>query len=779
MSFCVSGFLGLILWFSSDLPPYGVPQQEANVYWSNMVDIAHKWRTLQLSLWDPGVGGGTSLFLCGQYPLLNPTNLAAWFMDDAHFYLFKMIEPYVFGVFFGALCFLDVFGLRWPYALFGAFYYMGLGFGRFTIIPESPLLLWGCALFPLMVHVYAKLFQKNPLRAAAWVGSLIALQFGVEGTTQFPQVLIWWLVMLTIGVREDVFPNLFRTKEGKRNGPSIIGRWLLYVCVLIFFAIGIYGVQFFPTYDFAFHQSARIPGHYAINNFTLGQLFEIIGLFITQPQGSSLRGILALILMCVALGLSFKKEWGEPRQKKFLGQLWIATILYFVLPSIAAAIVGLIPVYAKVFSVLTKFTFKYAIHTLDFCTAVTLGILLSRERSMVNDPALSLVRRMLGGMLGIAAVLAVTLPVVMTVPFFKTILLDWHPFFEIFIPEKVRTALLVCGISWLILWQLAFRFKNRMIITCFTVLLPFLGFMTTITCYNWNNKGKRTHLAEYHMDSPEYQYYRLANGKYYLPFDPPAMMIDHYNLQYGLLGTSGFFAVPPFRFNKFMASYHNDAYDRQTYWTITQFRINQPSGTLATYFPVDFTTMRHGQPLAWRGFDKKISGEFYDIWERQSPAPKVFFARHLRVLDYSALIRQFDETPFMDTLFIERDDARQFGLNNQSFPVDQSSPAQYEDFFQRQGDRIQVRIKTPRGVFVIVPQMYQNGWKVWIDGQVGNIFPAQYLFLGFRLPPGEHLVRMKYVPPLFVLGFMLSLVSVVLLVYLSWGPGQISWIRKG
>ena len=42
--FLASLVLGTILWVKSAPPPYSFPGQEANVYWSHLVDIAHKWR---------------------------------------------------------------------------------------------------------------------------------------------------------------------------------------------------------------------------------------------------------------------------------------------------------------------------------------------------------------------------------------------------------------------------------------------------------------------------------------------------------------------------------------------------------------------------------------------------------------------------------------------------------------------------------------------------------------------------------------------------------------
>src|SRR3989338_4934916 len=120
-SLFVSAMYCAFLWIQSDSPPYGYPDNESsNYYWGYAVDIAHKFRNWHFPFWDKTICCGMSLFTSGQYPILNPTNLTALFLNDDQFYLFKLIEPFFFGCFFMTLLMIDVFKVRKSIAVFSA-----------------------------------------------------------------------------------------------------------------------------------------------------------------------------------------------------------------------------------------------------------------------------------------------------------------------------------------------------------------------------------------------------------------------------------------------------------------------------------------------------------------------------------------------------------------------------------------------------------------------------------------------------------------------------------
>jgi len=61
---------------------------------------------------------------------------------------------------------------------------------------------------------------------------------------------------------------------------------------------------------------------------------------------------------------------------------------------------------------------------------------------------------------------------------------------------------------------------------------------------------------------------------------------------------------------------------------------------------------------------------------------------------------------------------------------------------------------------------YFPGWKAWVNGQPVKIYPANYLFRGVFLPPGEHIVEFRFVPFWFYAGLAVSLISFFGFIYL-------------
>ncbi len=69
------------------------------------------------------------------------------------------------------------------------------------------------------------------------------------------------------------------------------------------------------------------------------------------------------------------------------------------------------------------------------------------------------------------------------------------------------------------------------------------------------------------------------------------------------------------------------------------------------------------------------------------------------------------------------------------------------------------KINLPIAGLAIFPGNWAKGWKAWIDGKRVDIFEANLFSKGVVVPPGEHLVMLRYWPDSFILGSIISLVS--------------------
>lgn len=773
----ISFLIGALLWFKSDPPPYGYPNNElSNFYWGIIVDIGHKWRSGQFSLWDQGVAGGTSLFTSGEYPIFSPSNIFAAFLSDDQFYLYKIIEPYVLGVFLGLLFFRKSCRLQWPYALFGAFYFMGLAVGRQANMANFPFFILGCALFPAIVMCFRELPKKSIYLTAAAVGSLIACQFGMAGVFQIPQVLIWCILFLMMEL------NLFWPA---RPYLASFKRFVTAACVLVFMACGILGIQFIPTLQFAFLESVRAAGQYSMNNFPLfispdanaQSLAELIYNSFVFAGGVSMVGVLALILICLGL-LVFHSPSGirDAENTPFLLKLWGTTALFFSIPTLAAGLTTMFPGLAGIFHPLKTFHFKYGTHIFDFCMAMTISVILNNAHLAVGRNAVSPGRAFFGWTFLVGALFIALIPAISFFPSLQSAISAKVPLLAHLILGGRAGVLLVLIIVVSMLGYVIFRPANRWAHGGLTFGLALLGFMTMVTCLHWNNKGQQSHLAAYGMDDPEYQYFRSAKGEYYFPYHATPRMRDNYSLLYGVHGITSFLDVPPERISKFSVAYHHETGDI-TQWKASILTFRNPSDPLNTYFPVTFTTVEHGQPLPYTGFVKQVSGREHDIWTREVKPPPVRFAHQVSVVDFKTLIKKFD-TPFKDTLWIDRDDAGEFVLQETVLSKGREAPS-YRDYQRPRGDRIQFTIDAPEETFVVLGDMFQKGWNIHADGKKIEPFPANYLFIGFRLPAGEHQMTLRFSPPGMNIGALLNILSAALLLGLLLRSSKHSQRKEG
>jgi len=732
VSFLASMILATVLWMRTDPPPYSVPQQEAVQYYSHMVDIAHKWRSSSIfTFWDNGNGGGLSNFTACTYPILNPLNSVAWLLNDDRFNIFFLVAPFVTGLFFTMLLLLEAFDLRLSYALFGALYYLGLGLARNTPLPESPPTLWGCFLFPAALYFHSKLSKKDIYWAATVVGLVLAFQFAISGVFSFPQNLLWWLYFLAAG-----FLLALKKKPLLQNFRE------MFVCALLLgiSSAGVFATQFIPLYNFVVSESARPTGGYSINTLPLSFWINWLPLFVKQPMGVSMFGIYALLLTMVALFIAHGKNLLRCfRSHGSFTQMWLAMGIYMFLPSILEGMAANIPIIKSLLAPLTKFTLGYALNTLDFCVAVTLAIVLGQEQFRLHDATLSIPKRF------VVIAITVVAIAISSIPLFRELRAGTLLVF-------LATSICISCVFW--------RPNKQWLRLLLGSSLAALGLMTANTIYLYNDKGQRTFIADYHTESPEYKFYTNAIGKYYLPYDVPPSMGYTYPEWHGVHSTGGlaYYGCSPLRSTTFVANYHHATTDIETYaGRLIAWNLDKPSAALTTYFPVEFTTILKGSILPWPDFSKVIEGTYYDIWTRSKVPQRALFANRISVLPFREIVEQFD-TVFDHTIYVESRDAG----NYQIAELELNPSVQAMRDWNNQGDKITFTVLTQDEVFVMTPTMFQIGWQGRSNGQALKLFPANYIFIGFRLPAGEHHIELNFEPPGLRLGILINIMTLCL-----------------
>jgi len=747
IAFCLAFTVSVFLWVRSDAPPYGEVSNELNNnYWGYIVHIANTWRSGEFSFWDRELAGGVSLFTSGQYPVLNPTNIFALVLNNDQFFLFKLIEPFFIGLFF--MCLFLLRFVSAPVAIGGALAYMGMLIARQNQMAESSIFLYGCALFPAMALIAVK-FRSKPIISSSLIGVLLALQFSGEGVIQVPQMVIWWAFFYLIFILKEFKGTAFFKK--------II---LIFLCyfVLTFLAAGLWGVQFIPTYLFTVKESVRMAaGHYdTINSFPLysftdqHSLLSCFARAISGQDGVSGRGYFFLIVLGFTLPFltargAMKDLWNKSMALYF----WVTTLAYLSFPTFAGFTAKTFPSLGQILFPMRSFTFLYGIHTLDFCFVLTFCLSISNflrldPQRQSRSRKLLLYSMMIMGygwafLPGVVKFLSSRSQV-----FAKNNLIQ-----HFFYAPNQGSAIVVSILVSLLLLRIFI--KKPLLSFLFSFALITVGFMNTVTCWNWNHKGTRTRLSIEPFQTPENYYYNRQKGKFYLPYERSPSMAYDYNLLHDVKGTCSFLPIFPRRFSQFDAHYHNG--------------IASPSWALTTFFPVDFTTAPKDRDLSWPGFVKTITGKDLDVWSRTTAPARVLLANRLVIKDFDAIIEGFDK-PFDHVIMVDKKDADLFNIHERTLAFFKGSSPYYHDFEQKKDDEMSFKISSQADVLVMVPEMFQNGWELWIDRKRSSILPAWYIFLGFEAPVGGHVIQLRFCPPGLRIGIILTFLSILYLVVL-------------
>jgi uncharacterized membrane protein YfhO len=78
-------------------------------------------------------------------------------------------------------------------------------------------------------------------------------------------------------------------------------------------------------------------------------------------------------------------------------------------------------------------------------------------------------------------------------------------------------------------------------------------------------------------------------------------------------------------------------------------------------------------------------------------------------------------------------------------------------------NRIELAAKTAGQAFLVLSEVYFDGWQARIDGQPVKTYRTDYTLRGIEVPPGEHKIEFLYRPQSLRNGALGSLVGMVFL----------------
>jgi len=124
-------------------------------------------------------------------------------------------------------------------------------------------------------------------------------------------------------------------------------------------------------------------------------------------------------------------------------------------------------------------------------------------------------------------------------------------------------------------------------------------------------------------------------------------------------------------------------------------------------------------------------------------------------------IRQYGEGDQAEILVLER--------NNHSLTeIGDCEEAKSVDLdLSATGNKLTVIFSATSDGYMILRQSYFPGWSATLDGNRAEILHADYLFMAIRISAGVHTVVWKYAPSSFIIGCVITLVSLIILVFIT------------
>lgn len=124
-----------------------------------------------------------------------------------------------------------------------------------------------------------------------------------------------------------------------------------------------------------------------------------------------------------------------------------------------------------------------------------------------------------------------------------------------------------------------------------------------------------------------------------------------------------------------------------------------------------------------------------------------------------------DETVFIDATLLQAVTCRSFGLFGLDIDKLSLYTAQKETLnLSASGHTIQGKTALAKDQYIFLSIPYDTGWTLYIDDEKTELQRAFMGFMSFMLPAGSHTVELRYTPPGFSLGMVLTLCGITLCV---------------
>ncbi len=337
------------------------------------------------------------------------------------------------------------------------------------------------------------------------------------------------------------------------------------------------------------------------------------------------------------------------------------------------------------------------------------------------------------------------------------------------VPHILRLAALVLGGSVLFLLLSRGKVKPQM----FSLLAMGLV-VADLFCYGWRfnppqdpaNLYPDTEGTEFLQADPGiFRIMRGPGGKHTLPPNTPAV--------YGLSDAGGYRALLLEQYGDFMNLIEGGVFDPDSVHMRSIEFLNRPESVASKL--LDLLNVKYILTRPQGREDLTLFAEGDDntalvyqgdmmVYENEDVLPRAFVVRDYRVLH--------DRQEIFAELTGERFDPASYVILDEE-PGDSfvgAAPASgdsYAQIVEYTANRVTVDTEVSGDGFLVLSDLFYDGWKVIVDGEEDKIYRADYLLRAVQLGEGRHLVQFIFDPLPFKVGLGVSAVALVWSVSLS------------
>ncbi len=177
-------------------------------------------------------------------------------------------------------------------------------------------------------------------------------------------------------------------------------------------------------------------------------------------------------------------------------------------------------------------------------------------------------------------------------------------------------------------------------------------------------------------------------------------------------------------------------------------------------------------PYSSEDFPLVFTFDNLKVYENKDAFPRVFLVNKYITTNSYENAQQLIKDPNFDLrheIVLEKNPTTEQASLINSSSMDEYPSAKIESY---SANKVMINTTSKSASLLVLTDTYYPGWKAHVDGKESNIYRADGLVRAVFVPEGSHTVEFSYVPTSFVIGIMISFVTVGILL------GLVIYLKK-